>query len=89
MEEAFARLVQETDREDKFQENAANVLPGLDVQILEQVVQQLMENFGCGAAPVVTLMIMMAHIDACAVFGSVKAPWSIMVTSDQAAMRPA
>lgn len=49
MEEAFARLVQVTDRKDELQENAANVLPGLDVQILEQGVQQLMENLGRSA----------------------------------------
>jgi hypothetical protein len=49
MVEAFARLVQETDWEDELQENTANVLPGLDVQIPEQGVQQLMEDFGCSA----------------------------------------
>ena len=49
MEEAFARLIQETHWENELQENAADVLPGLDVQILEQVVQQLMEYFGRGA----------------------------------------
>ena len=48
MEESFARLVQVTDRKDELQENAANVLPGLNVQILEQGVQKLMEDLGRG-----------------------------------------
>ena len=49
MEEASARLVQEADWINELQENAADVFPCLDVQVLEQGVQQLVENFGCGA----------------------------------------
>ena len=49
MEEAFARLVKVADRKDELQKNAADVLPGLNVQILEQGVQQLMEDLGRGA----------------------------------------
>ena len=55
MEESLARLVEEAHWKDELQENAANVLPGLDIQILEQGVQQLVEDFGrcartCGYA---------------------------------------
>ena len=49
MEEASARLVQEADWINELQENAADVFPCLDVQVLEQGVQQLVEDFGCGA----------------------------------------
>lgn len=46
LEEALARLIQEAHWEDKVQQNAPNMLPSLDAEILEQCVQKLVEDTG-------------------------------------------
>ena len=44
LEEALAWFVQEAHWENKVQQNAPNMLPGLDAKILEQGMQKLVED---------------------------------------------